>query len=94
MAAIDIKPVALRGHDDFINDLAFSSDGRWLATASRDGTARMWRVNLGELVQMTCTHAGRNLAWDEWQTYFPGEAYRPTCPQWGVHPSVPETDLP
>ncbi|MBX9792350.1 MAG: hypothetical protein K2Y37_25905 [Pirellulales bacterium] len=33
---------ALRAHDDEINDVAISADGRTVATASRDGTARTW----------------------------------------------------
>lgn len=38
-------PVAmLRGHDGAITHAEFSADGRRLVTASRDGTARVWRV--------------------------------------------------
>lgn len=33
---------ALRGHTDFVNHIAFSPDGRHLATASSDATARIW----------------------------------------------------
>jgi WD40 repeat protein len=32
----------LRGHTDFVTAAAYSPDGRLLATASRDGTARIW----------------------------------------------------
>ena len=34
----------LKGHSDEIVDLAFTADGRLLATASRDGTAGVWDV--------------------------------------------------
>ena len=30
------------GHSDRVRAVAFSSDGRWLATGSRDGTAKVW----------------------------------------------------
>jgi Tol biopolymer transport system component len=32
----------LRGHTDFFNSAAYSPDGRWIVTASDDGTARVW----------------------------------------------------
>ncbi|MCB9703238.1 MAG: protein kinase [Myxococcales bacterium] len=40
------KPVSsavLRGHEDRVLNASFSPNGRWLATASADGTARVWR---------------------------------------------------
>src|SRR6185312_12389056 len=40
-------PVVLEGHDGVLTDVAFASDGR-IATASADGTVRLWR-DIGEL---------------------------------------------
>jgi len=37
----------LRGHKDFASSLAFSGDGKILASASRDGTTRIWDMNDG-----------------------------------------------
>lgn len=34
----------LRGHDLSVNDASFSEDGRFIVTASYDGTARVWRL--------------------------------------------------
>jgi WD40 repeat protein len=37
----------LRGHEDNVYALAFTSDGRWLMSGSVDGTIRYWDVNTG-----------------------------------------------
>ncbi len=38
-------PLALMGHKDRIVDLAVSPDGRWLATGSKEATARLWDLH-------------------------------------------------
>jgi WD40 repeat protein len=38
-------PFVLDGHQDWISAATFSPDGRWLVTASWDGTARLWDVS-------------------------------------------------
>lgn len=41
--AASAKPVAtLRGHTGKINNIAWSPNGKWLASASSDGTIRLW----------------------------------------------------
>jgi WD40 repeat protein len=40
----------LRGHHDDVAALAFSSDDRWLATGSVDGTIRLWETTTGRLI--------------------------------------------
>ena len=74
--------IALKGDEGGVNTLAFSSDGRWLATGSEDGTARLWLMQLGDMLQMACQSAGRNLTREEWRQYFPNEDYRKICEQW------------
>lgn len=44
-------------HGDYVNDVAMSRDGRWLATACRDEEVRLWDVASGELVHTFSGHA-------------------------------------
>jgi len=39
---------ALKGHREKVTSVAFSQDGRLLATASHDGTALLWDVASGQ----------------------------------------------
>jgi WD40 repeat protein len=83
----------LQGHEAEVRAVAFSPDGQWLATGSLDGAIRLWRMNLTELVTLACDAAQRNLTMAEWQRYFPGELYRPTCSNLPVHASVIRSSL-
>jgi WD40 repeat protein/transcriptional regulator with XRE-family HTH domain len=39
--------LTLSGHTDVVEAVAYSPDGRWIATGSRDGTARVWDAATG-----------------------------------------------
>jgi WD40 repeat protein len=51
---LDLFPAAR--HGDAVTALAYSPDGRLLASASKDGTAKIWRAEDGRLVQTFTGH--------------------------------------
>ncbi len=67
-------------HDGDVYSIVFSPDGKYLATAGRDKTARVrvWRPE--DLMAQACSRLTRNLTCEEWQKYLPEEPYRKTCP--------------
>lgn len=44
LASGDTKPRSLHGHSDTVRSAQLSPAGSWLATASKDGTVRLWHV--------------------------------------------------
>src|SRR5262249_39070785 len=42
--------MTLRGHTDYVFNVAFSPDGKTLASSSQDGTAKVWDATTGRLI--------------------------------------------
>ncbi len=54
--ATGIKKQEFKGHSDSVNSVAFSPDGKTLASGSYDDTIRLWDANSGEHIQTLTRH--------------------------------------
>jgi WD40 repeat protein len=69
------------------SQISFSPDGRWLAVRTGN-TLQLWPLHTEELLSMACRTAGRRFSREEWERYFPGEAYPEICQSLPDHPSM------
>jgi WD40 repeat protein len=51
--------------------VAISPDNHWVVTGSGDKTARLWLLQVEDLIYLARATVGRNLSTDEWLAYFP-----------------------
>ncbi|MBI3467783.1 MAG: protein kinase [Planctomycetes bacterium] len=59
---LDRRRFLLRGHASRVNDLAFSPDGKRLASASHDKTVKVWDISTGQEIVTFRGHTGA--VWD------------------------------
>jgi len=58
LTILEAPPLELKGHTSDVWGVAFSPDGKYLASGSSDGTARLWDLATGETVHIFEGHAG------------------------------------
>ena len=92
------EALQLNGPLSWTTGLAFSPDGRFLASGIMHETAAfrglpygdivLWDMDPTSWIAAACQRAGRNLTRAEWSQYFPNDEYRKTCDQWPLEPEA------
>ena len=73
------KCAALPAIQDEVREVAFSPDGKYILTASSDGTARLWLTDLHDTIRAVCALLTRDLTPEE-RMQFGLSDQGPTCP--------------
>ncbi len=78
MGCIYGKRISVLNHDGLVNFVVFSPDGKYVATASDDNTARLCMSNTEDLINEASNRLTRNLTPEEWKEYMGDEPYHKT----------------
>lgn len=90
-----VKPLILHGHDAAVTSVSILTNVSLMLTTGADGMARVWNLNVPlyapetlprasqDLIDVACRVAGRTLSEREWDAYFEGTPYNPSCKEGG-----------
>jgi len=67
-----VQRLVLRGHELIVGRVAFSPDGSKLASGPLDGTARVWALDLDDLIKIARRELTRELTEAECRQYLHG----------------------
>jgi hypothetical protein len=71
--------------------VAFSANGKWLGSASDNGTAQLWATP-ATWIKQACQIAGRNFTKGEWDKYVGSRTpYVRNCPAYPAGPGEPSS---
>jgi len=72
--------LSVMSHGVSLSAVAFSPDGKRLATGDTEGTIKIWLVEIDDLIEIACNSLSRNLSQEEWLQYMDRLPYHQTCP--------------
>lgn len=65
----DAPPVIFDEHSSWVQDVAFSNDGNFLSSCSKDKSVRIYPLNPENIIMFIEEKVGRNFTSKEWETY-------------------------